>query len=122
MDDRFTTRLRSAMNDAPSNAAGAPQGGPPPGGPPPDGAPPPDMRVPGVPLRTPLYVRGPSRLRRIAAVLVGVALLALAAWWVDSLVAALVLWVLFSLFVLLWPNWPPLTAAEERAQAWPFET
>ncbi|HZS02559.1 MAG TPA: hypothetical protein VFE37_27845 [Chloroflexota bacterium] len=67
-----------------------------------------------------LYARKPATWRRAAALVVGLVLLALAAYWLE-LVQALVLWVLFSVFVLLWPNFPPTTSGEERAQAWPFE-
>ena len=102
MEDRFTARLRTAIGDAP---------GPPPGRP--------DSR-PLPPVRTPLYARLPAAGRRVAAVLVGLLLLGCASWWLDGL-RAVVIWVLFSLFVVLWPNWPPRTAGEERAQAWPFE-
>jgi hypothetical protein len=70
--------------------------------------------------RTPLYVRGPSLGRRVAAVAAGLLLLGFTAWWLEWQ-QAVVVWLLFSAFVLLWPNWPPMTAAEERAQAWPFE-
>ncbi|HEY7062965.1 MAG TPA: hypothetical protein VII06_15920 [Chloroflexota bacterium] len=102
MDDRFTSRLRTAMSD-PSGAAPAR----------------PDSH-PAVPVRTPLYSRLPALWRRTAAVVVGLALLLLASLWLD-LGRALVIWLLFSAFVVLWPNWPPRTAGEERASAWPFE-
>ena len=102
MEDRFTARLRTAIGDAPT---------PPPGRP--------DSRsLP--PVRTPLYARLPAVGRRVAAVIVGLLLLGCASWWLDGL-RAVAIWVLFSLFVVLWPNWPPRTAGEERAQAWPFE-
>jgi hypothetical protein len=67
-----------------------------------------------------LYARKPATWRRVAAVVVGLLLLALTAYWLE-LMQALVLWVLFSVFVVLWPNFPPTTSGEERAQAWPFE-
>jgi len=102
VDDRFTSRLRTAMSE--------PSSGPPPR---PDGR-------PAVPIRTPLYARLPAPWRRYAAVAVGLILLALVGLWLD-LGRALAIWALFSAFVLLWPNWPPRTAGEERAQAWPFE-
>jgi type VI protein secretion system component VasF len=102
MEDRFTARLRTAIGDAPA---------PPPGRP--------DSR-PVPPVRTPLYARLPTVGRRVAAVIVGLLLLGCASWWLDGL-RAVAIWVLFSLFVVLWPNWPPRTAGEERAQAWPFE-
>jgi hypothetical protein len=70
--------------------------------------------------RGPLYARKPPAWRRGAAVIVGLALLALAGYWLE-LSHAVVIWALFSLFVLLWPNFPPTTTGEERAQAWPFE-
>jgi hypothetical protein len=73
-----------------------------------------------VSARGPLYARKPAAWRRVAAVIVGLALLAAAAYWLDLSHAA-VIWALFSLFVLLWPNFPPTTTGEERAQAWPFE-
>jgi hypothetical protein len=96
--------------------------------PPPAAAPPPPVRGdflqtgsrPPVPVRTPLYMRRPALWRRGAAVLVALLLLGLVAWWLDG-PQALAIWALFSLFVVLWPNWPPPTPAEERAQAWPFE-
>jgi hypothetical protein len=72
------------------------------------------------PVRTPLYARLPPIWRRAAAVVLGLLLLGCASWWLDG-VRAVVIWVLFSAFVLIWPNWPPRTAGEERAQAWPFE-
>ncbi|HLH22723.1 MAG TPA: hypothetical protein VK066_09380 [Chloroflexota bacterium] len=102
MDDRFTSRLRTAMSE-------------------PSSAPParPEPR-PAVPVRTPLYARLPAPWRRYVAVIVGLLLLALAGLWLD-LFHALVIWALFSVFVLLWPNWPPRTAGEERAHAWPYE-
>jgi hypothetical protein len=75
---------------------------------------------PAVPVRTPLYARLPGVVRRAAAVVLGLVLLALVAAWLD-LARALIVWLLFSAFVLLWPNWPPRTAGEERAQSWPFE-
>ena len=102
MDDRFTSRLRTAMSD-PSQAPPARQ----------------ESR-PAVPVRTPLYARLPTPARRYAAVALALVLLALAGLWLD-LGHAIVVWALFSGFVLLWPNWPPRTAGEERAQAWPFE-
>ena len=72
------------------------------------------------PARPSLYARRPSGVQRVAAVVMALLLLALAAWWLDWQ-QALIIWLLFSLFVVLWPNFPPATAAEERAQAWPFE-
>ena len=102
MDDRFTTRLRTAMGDQPR--------GDPPGA---------DPR-PTMPVRAPLYVRRPSLWRRAAAIAVALLLLGLVSLWLE-LRQALVLWALFTLFVLLWPNWPAPTPAEERTQAWPFE-
>jgi len=75
---------------------------------------------PSLSTRAPLYVRGPSLGRRVAAVVAALLLLGFTAWWLEWQ-QALVVWVLFSAFVLLWPSWPPPTVAEERAQAWPFE-
>jgi hypothetical protein len=102
VDDRFTSRLRTAMSE-------------------PSGAPPTRLEpCAALPVRTPLYARLPALWRRYAAVVAGLLLLTLAGLWLD-LLHAIVIWALFSVFVLLWPNWPPRTAGEERAQAWPFE-
>jgi hypothetical protein len=87
---------------------------------PPSGAPTRLESRPAVPVRTPLYSRLPAPWRRYAAVGVGLILLVLVGLWLD-LLHAVIIWALFSVFVLLWPNWPPRTAGEERAQAWPFE-
>ncbi len=105
-----------------------PRGGPPdlrgpqgdPMGGPPRGMPPRGDPRGGAGSRGLLYARKPAAWRRGTAVVVGLVLLALAGYWLD-LPRALAIWVLFSLFVLLWPNFPPTTVGEERAQAWPFE-
>jgi hypothetical protein len=66
------------------------------------------------------YGRRPELWRRLAAVAVAIILLGLIATWLDA-PRALLVWMLLSLFVVLWPNWPPPTPGEERARAWPFE-
>src|SRR5262249_58131223 len=103
----------AAMGD-PRGPGAARAGGPPR---PPGGRGDPRM---GVGARGPIYARKPPAWRRWAAVIVGLALLGASAYWLD-LTHAAVIWALFSLFVLLWPNFPPTTTGEERAQAWPFE-
>ena len=65
VDDRFTSRLRTAMSD-PSQAPPARQ----------------ESR-PAVPVRTPLYARLPTPARRYAAVALALVLLALAGLWLD---------------------------------------
>jgi hypothetical protein len=71
------------------------------------------------PVGTAQSVRLPSLARRAAAVVVGVLIMAVVASWVDFERAILV-WLLFAIFLFLWPNWPPRTAGEQRAEAWPF--
>ncbi len=102
MEERFTSQLRAAMGEPASSGSSQP-----------------DLR-PLPPVRTPLYARLPAIWRRAAAIVVGLLLLACASWWLEA-PRALAIWLLFSVFVVLWPNWPPRTAGEERAQAWPFE-
>jgi hypothetical protein len=67
-----------------------------------------------------MYPRQPAPWRGIVAIVVALVLLGLVSAWLDWR-EALIVWLLFSIFVVLWPNWPPLTAAEERVRAWPFE-
>ena len=132
MDDRPPAPPPAGMG---APAAGETLAGsvPPPGAPPPGGiplgtapvGPPPGTAALGTAAPSPsarasLYGRRPPLWRRIAAVAVGLILLGLTSWWLD-LGRALAVWVLFSLFLALWPDWPPATAAEERVQAWPFE-
>jgi hypothetical protein len=64
-------------------------------------------------------IRLPSLVRRLAAVLVGVLLLTVVAASVDFERAMMVL-LLFALFLFLWPSWPQRTAGEQRAAEWPF--
>jgi hypothetical protein len=58
-------------------------------------------------------------VRRAAAVLAGIVVLIVIAASVEF-ERALVIWLLFAIFVMLWPSWPPRTAGERRAEAWPF--
>jgi len=65
------------------------------------------------------YIRLPALARRAAAVVVGTLILAVVAASVDF-ERALMVWLLFALFLFLWPSWPQRTAAEQRAEAWPL--
>ena len=65
------------------------------------------------------YIRLPALGRRVAAVVVGALVLAVVAASVDF-ERALMVWLLFALFLFLWPSWPQRTAGEQRAEAWPF--
>ncbi|HEY7061268.1 MAG TPA: hypothetical protein VII06_07305 [Chloroflexota bacterium] len=66
-----------------------------------------------------LTTRRPSLARRAAAVVVGILILAVVAASVEFN-RALLVWLLFAVFLFLWPSWPQRTAGEQRAEAWPF--
>jgi hypothetical protein len=52
-------------------------------------------------------------------VLVGALIVAVVASWVDF-ERALLVWLLFAIFLFLWPSWPQRTVGEQRVEAWPF--
>jgi len=71
------------------------------------------------PVGTTPYVSRPLLARRVAAILVGVLTIKVVAVWLDF-DHAIMVWLLFAIFVALWPSWPQPTAGEKRAQAWPY--
>ena len=71
------------------------------------------------PVGTTPYVSRPILARRIAAVLVGALTLTVIASMLDF-EQAIIVWLLFAIFLALWPSWPEPTAGEKRVQAWPY--